>query len=247
MGRMEKGNHGLNQPPTYSRDILHGIRDGLLFIPLYLPLAVPYAVLARKIGLSPFEAVLWSALIYAGSAQLACMTALTAGAGLLELMVITFMANVRHSFVAMSITTYLRAFRGWTLVLFSFTIATPSAGLIPVRARKGGDLKAYGLANQICQWFQWVLFTLMSVWLESLIPVSWERVFSFAVPAAYLGLTSSMVRENLRPGIVVAAVAAALSLVFCLLTTPHLSIIAAALIGAGAGLLVREEGVPNAQ
>jgi predicted branched-subunit amino acid permease len=225
----------------YKRDALNGIRDGLLFAPLYLSLAVPYAVLALSSGFGAFKTVLWSGLSFACSAQVACLKALGTHAGLIELLIITFMINVRHGFVGLAISPFLgKSFRRWSLVLFCFTIATSSAGLIPLGAARAKSLTVYGLAVQLCQWLQWVLFSLLAVGLGPLLPVAWKDVVNFAVPAAFLGLASSMIRERVKAGILVALAAAVAAVLLCLLLPPQISLIVAALIGSGASLLVRE-------
>lgn len=225
----------------YRRDVLNGIRDGLCFVPLYFSLAVPYAVLALSTGLGAFNTVLWSGLSFACSAQVACLKALGTHAGLIELLIITFMVNVRHGFVGMAISPFLgKSFRRWSLVLFCFSIATPSAGLIPLGAARAKSLTVYGLAVQLCQWLQWVLFSLLAVELGPLLPAAWEGIVNFAVPAAFLGLACSMIRERVAAGILVALAAAVAAVILCLLLPPQISLIVAALIGSGVGLMVRE-------
>lgn len=227
---------------TRIADAVEGVRDGLLFIPLYLPLAIPYAIAGQMAGLRDWEIVLWSAVIYAGSAQLACLSALSAGAGLVELLIITFMANARHGFIAIGVSPYLGGVTRRARLLLGFTLATSSVGLLPAKASKGGDLQAYGLSAQFCQWAQWVLFTLVGVWLGPLIPAAWNPVIGFAVPAAFLGLLVPLVRESAGSGLTVALVSAALGLGLTLFWPPQICAIVGTLAGAAAGLLMPERG-----
>lgn len=241
IGRERSTGSFLDRPSSLKREILDGIWDGLLFVPLYLPLAVPYALLAGALHLSALSTVLWSALSFACSAQLACLTALAASAGLPEILIITFMANIRHGFVGMAITPYLQGLSKSVLPLFCFTICSTSAGLIPLRAKEQGAVKFYGFATQICQWLQWVLFTLAAVCLGRLIPTSWERVLGFAVPAAFLGLICSMVQKRRRSGVLVALVAAILSIAFSFLMSQQISLIGASIAASAGGLLVTDK------
>jgi predicted branched-subunit amino acid permease len=221
------------------RDVLEGIRDGFLFTPLYLPIAIPYAIAAQAMGLADWQIVLWSALIFAGSAQLACLSALATGAGLVELLVITFMANARHSFVAMVIAPYYysRVPPRWLPVL-AFTSSVGAMALLP--RRKAGSLFAYGLATQMCQWCIWVGGAALGVWIGPLIPSAWAPVIGFAAPAAFIGLLNPMVRENLASGLVVVTVAAALGLGLTVIWPPQICAIVGAIGGSLASLLVPE-------
>lgn len=223
-------------------DVVEGIRDGLLFMPLFLPLAISYAIAAKMVGLGEWEIVLWSAVIFAGSAQLAVLSALSTGAGLVELLIITFMANARHGLVAMGIAPYLGGVTRRALPLLGFTLATTSVGLLPAKAARGGDLQVYALSAQFCQWAQWVLFTLLGVWLDPLVPAAWIPVLGFAVPASFVGLVAPLIRESPRSGLAAALVSAALGLGLTVFWPPQVSTIAGAFGGAVAGLLIPERG-----
>lgn len=223
-------------------DVVEGIRDGLLFMPLYLPVAIAYAIAAKIAGLAEWEIILWSAVIMAGSAQLACLSALTTGAGMVELLIITFMANARHGLIAIGVTPYLSGVTRRAMPLLAFTLATSSIGLLPAKAARGGNLQAYALSTQICQWVQWVLFTCFGVWLGPLMPVAWTTVLGFAVPAAFLGLVAPLIRESRSSGFLAAIVAAALGLGLTVFWPPQICAIVGTLAGAVAGLLIPEGG-----
>lgn len=223
-------------------DVVEGIRDGLLFMPLYLPVAIAYSIAARMAGLAEWEIILWSAVIFAGSAQLACLSALTTGAGMVELLIITFMANARHGFIAMGIAPYLGGVTRWAMPLLGFTLSTSSIGLLPAKAARGENVQAYGLATQFCQWVQWVLFTFFGVWLGPLVPAAWTPVLGFAVPAAFLGMVAPLVRASRWSGFLVAIVSVALGLGLTVFWPPQICAIVGALAGAVAGLLIPEGG-----
>ena len=221
---------------------MEGIRDGLLFMPLYLPVAIAYAIAAKIAGLAEWEIILWSVVIFAGSAQIACLSALTTGAGMVELLIITFMANARHGLIAIGVAPYLGGVKRWAMPLLGFTLATSSVGLLPAKAVRGGNLQVYGLSTQICQWVQWVLFTFFGVWLGPLMPSAWTTVLGFAVPAAFLGLVAPLIRESRRSGLLVALVSASLGLGLTVFWSPQICAIVGTLAGAIAGLLIPEGG-----
>ncbi|MBI2527468.1 MAG: AzlC family ABC transporter permease [Candidatus Rokubacteria bacterium] len=226
------------RPPGAATDIWAGIRDGLLFLPLYLPFAISYAVTAKMMGVASWVIVVWSAAIYAGSAQLACLSAMASGAGLVELNVIALMANVRHGLVAMSIAPYLKGVRKRMLPAICFTVATSSPGLLWARARRGGPVERYALATQVCQWGQWVLFTIVGAELGALIPVFLVGAVLFAAPAAFLGMVMPMLRENLTRGLLVGLVAGVAAVSLPAVVSVQMAAITAALVGALASLLL---------
>lgn len=232
--------------PNKTQDAWEGIRDGLRFFPFYLPLALTYAVTAKVAGIAPWEVVLWSAVAYAGTAQLACISAWSGGARLVELLLITFMANSRHTFIAISLAPYFGKMKRKVLPILALTVSTTSLALLPMKVSRGGDLQTYAVALQVCQWAQWVGFTVVGVLLGPIIPASWTPVIGFAAPAAFLALLIPLVRENLRSGLVVALIAAAAGVGLTVVWPPQVCAIVGALAGGVAALFLPEARKANA-
>lgn len=222
------------------RDAWEGVRDGLLFFPLYLPTAMSFAVAAHAIGIADWQIVLWSALVFAASSQLAGASALAGGAGVGDIVVITFMANARHAFIALAIAPYYSSAGRRMLAWLAFTATAPPVALLPLKAARGGDLRVYGAATHTSQWLQWISFTWLGVLIGPLLPASWGAVIAFAAPAAFVGLLNPLVRENLRVNIAVSAISAGLALALTAFWSSHASAIIAALCAAAAGLLLPE-------
>ena len=88
---------------TMSVEFRHGFRA---MMPLWLgvaPFALAYAVLARNTGLSIVETQALSLLVFAGSAQVSAVGLFGRGAGGLEVVLTTFLLNVRHVLYGMSL------------------------------------------------------------------------------------------------------------------------------------------------
>ena len=75
----------------------------------YLFLGVAFGVLMQKNGYGVFWAILMSAVIYAGSMQFLAINFLTPGVGVLSIIFMTLMVNIRHIFYGLSM---LERFRG---------------------------------------------------------------------------------------------------------------------------------------
>ena len=75
----------------------------------YLFLGVAFGVLLQKNGYGVFWAILMSAVIYAGSMQFLAINFLTPGVGVLSIIFMTLMVNIRHIFYGLSM---LERFRG---------------------------------------------------------------------------------------------------------------------------------------
>lgn len=224
-----------------AKDVWEGIKDGLVLFPLYLPLSVTFAILAKSMGVNPVETVIWSAMSFAGAAQIACLSIMKVGGGYYEIIVITTMITLRQLFIGIGISGFLTDIRKKWLPLFCFCVATSSIGLIPARAAKGGSIRVYGFSVQLCQYAQWVIFTWVGTLISYVhIPTVWNRVILFCVPSAYMGLMIPIILLAPRSGIVVSISAGLSSLVLLIFLEGKIALILAALIGAGLGLIVKE-------
>jgi predicted branched-subunit amino acid permease len=71
------------------------------------PFSMAIAVSARATGFSPLETMLFSSLIFAGSAQMAAVGLLAAGSGFAAIFLATLGLNLRHILYGMSLSTWL--------------------------------------------------------------------------------------------------------------------------------------------
>ena len=74
---------------------MHGLRLGIPITFGYIPMGIGYAALAIKAGLTPFETVSMSVLIYAGAGQIMIATMLAQGATLFNIVLTSFVLNFR--------------------------------------------------------------------------------------------------------------------------------------------------------
>ena len=89
-------------PAGYFIDVLGGLSLIHIFMVGYLFLGVAFGVLLQKNGYGVFWAILMSAVIYAGSMQFLAINFLTPGVGVLSIIFMTLMVNIRHIFYGLS-------------------------------------------------------------------------------------------------------------------------------------------------
>ena len=134
----------------------------------YVVLGTAYGLLMNSIGQGIFGP-LTSLLVFAGSAQFLQITLITAGAGLFQVAVLTFLLNFRHFFYGLSmITRYHHAgWRRWYLMfaLTDETYAILASGNEPQDA----DPIDYYFWVSLLDQFYWVLGTVIGVTIGALI------------------------------------------------------------------------------
>src|SRR5699024_2561738 len=73
-----------------------GISAGVPIMLGYLPIAITYGVLANQTGLTLLEITMMSVFVFAGASQFMAVNMIAVGAGIMEIVMATFVLNFRH-------------------------------------------------------------------------------------------------------------------------------------------------------
>ncbi|MDB5891109.1 MAG: azlC [Polaromonas sp.] len=167
-------------------------------------------------GLSMFESVLMTLIVFAGSSQLAALPLLIAGAPAWVVLTTAFCVNLRFVVFSLHLRSYLmhlpwleRITHGYlitdmTYVLFTRRFAQPAS---EDAARIGQQ--AWLAGNCCVTWCSWMSASIVGVVMASLIPVAWG--LGFAGILCLIGIMCSLASTRLR--LLSAAVAATAAVV----------------------------------
>ena len=167
-----------------------------------------------KAGMSPFEAVAMTLLVFAGSAQLAATPLMIAGAPMWVILATAFCVNLRFVVFSLHLREYLmhlpRAQRLWhgyfcgdiSYVLFVRRYAHP--GQTPAQQL---EREAWLTGNYTLNWFSWISASLVGVALANFIPPAWG--LGFAGILCLLAIQCSLASSRTR--VLSAAVAGAVA------------------------------------
>jgi branched chain amino acid efflux pump len=179
-------------------------RGFVAMVPLWLgvvPFALVFAVIARDAGLSIVQTQVLSLLVFAGSAQFSAAGLFARGAAGLEIVLTTFLLNVRHVLYGMSLTRRTRL-DGWRRPVAAFFLTDEAFGVVAgQRDRSFGFL----LGAEMSLYVTWNLATLAGALLGSSIPDPAELGVDLVFPLAFLALLVPLVRTRVE--LVVAVVA----------------------------------------
>ncbi|HEY2776885.1 MAG TPA: AzlC family ABC transporter permease [Gaiellaceae bacterium] len=179
----------------------HGFRA---MMPLWLgvaPFALAYAVLARDAGLSIVETQALSILVFAGSAQVSAVGLFGRGASGLEVVLTTFLLNVRHVLYGMSLGRGVPMTRRERL-LGAYLLTDEAYG---VSVARGARSFAFVLGTEVSLFAIWNVTTLVGALVGGVIPDPERLGVDFVFPVAFLALLVPLLR--LRVDLAVAAVA----------------------------------------
>jgi len=212
---------------------LTGVRRAMPLVLGYTPIAFAMGVLAQKAGLSTFNTLAMSLLVYAGSAQLIAVGLFGAGAPSLTIVITTFIVNLRHLLLSAAISPKLKGWRRGEIAAFAYeltdeTFAVHAADPAP-QLDKG---VAFGL-NLTAQ-IVWVLGTWLGIAAGQVIQDVRPLALDYALPAMFIALLLMQIKDRIQVG--VAVLTGLLSVVLLLAGLDQWSVIAATVIGATVGL-----------
>ena len=167
-------------------------------------------------GMSTFEALLMSVIVFAGSSQLAAIPLLTAGAPMWVILATGFCVNLRFVVFSAHLRPFVMHLPLWQRLMTGYLIADLSYVLFINRYPQPGNDAAQLLAQQAylsgncgVNWLAWVSCSLLGVGLSNFVPISWG--LGFAGILALLGILCSLASSKLR--VVSAGVAGAAAVV----------------------------------
>jgi len=153
----------------------------------YVPLGIAFGLLYSQLGLPWLYGILMSVLIFAGSGQFLLVSLLGVGSGLVEMVVATFLLNLRHLFYGLAMIEALRHF-GWRKQYIIFALTDETFALlktldIPSHKQE----KSYFWIALLNQGY-WVLGSAIGIALGRAIPFPLEGI-EFSLTALFVVLT----------------------------------------------------------
>ena len=156
-----------------------------------------------KLGLGTAPALLMALLVFAGSAQLASIPLLMAGAPLWVVAITVFCVNLRFVIFSAHLRSYvmhlgrfqrmLLGFYNGDLTYVQFVQNHPRPATDP--AERTAQV-AYLAGNGTCNWTAWTVFNLLGIVLANFIPAEWG--LGFAGVLALSGMMWSLATTQLR-------------------------------------------------
>ncbi len=227
---------GAQEAEARSVAVWRGVQQALPIVMGYLPVGFAYGVLARKVGLSEWNSVLMSVLVYAGSAQFIAVSLLAASASPLSIVLTTFIVNLRHMLMAAALAPSLRCWSRVRQALFAFELTDESFALHVRRFSEGRTGAAETYALNVTAQLAWVVGSTLGIFSSNLIGDIKPLGLDYALPAMFIALLVGQARTNLH--VVVALASGLLSVGFLLAGAGQWNVILATLCGATFGTLL---------
>jgi 4-azaleucine resistance transporter AzlC len=221
------------------RQFLRGLQA---ILPIFLgvfPFGMIYGVLARQSGMPDSAAQSMSFIVFAGSSQFITTQLVHQAVPGIVVVLTIFVVNLRHALYSASVAGFTQNLNlGWKAGLSYLLTDEAYAVTITHYNREGsqGNQHWFFLGSGLGLWTCWQISTAAGLFLGAVIPSSWS--LDFALPLTFIALVVPALKD--RAGTAAALVGGVVALIA--FSLPYkLGIIAAALAGIVAGLLVERK------
>jgi len=220
------------------------VRAGFTAImPLWLgaaPFGMIYAVSALAAGLSPAQTMAMSLLVFAGASQFTAVGMFAAAAAPAAVVATTLIVNARHLLLAASLAPYLRRAGPWARLGLAAQLTDESYAMGVRQFLSGRGSPAFQFGANISMYVVWQCSTLAGILLGSTLPDPAAYGLDLVFPLTFIGLLVPLLHK--RDSQVVAAVAAALTLLGALWLRGSWYLLLAGVGASAVGALWRRRG-----
>ncbi|WP_438502697.1 AzlC family ABC transporter permease [Alteribacter natronophilus] len=193
-------------PVTQTAFLKKGLADGLPIAVGYMPVAITFGLIAGATGLTAAEAVLMSMLVFAGAAQYMSLSMIAVGAGAFEVVLATFIVNLRHLLMSASISEKAETGTKGQRALYAFGMTDE---VFAVASTKKAPLRSFyiiGVAG--VAYGSWVGFTAAGFYMGAFLPLVIQESMAIALFALFIALLVPSIRKEGRMVVILAGMGA---------------------------------------
>jgi predicted branched-subunit amino acid permease len=199
-------------------------------------MGIGYAALAIKAGLTPFQTVLFSILVYAGAGEIIAVTMLLNGATALAIILTNFVVNLRY--FVMNVCVYNKVTKTSILKNILTAHLTTDESFALFSLMDESSIWTYtGLS--LTSWLSWVFGADIGVIILDLLPVIVTNSFNISLYALFVAILVPSIKENYKIGLLV-LITGIINIILQFIIG-NWSIIASTLIGALIGVYIIED------
>lgn len=216
------------------QDFYAGARAAVPILLGVVPFAMISGVAAVSVGLSPFEAVGMSFIVFAGASQLAVFQLMSAGSPWVIMLLTAWVINLRFMMYSATLAPYLQRLPTWQKAPLAYMLSDQAFGVSMGRfvTDETVSRRWFYFGAALTVWTTWQVSATIGALLGTLVPASWG--FDFAFPLSFMALMFGALRD--RPS-VIAALTGGTMAVLAKGLPYNLGLVLAALLGIAAGYL----------
>jgi len=217
-----------------NKDFVAGAQGSLPILIGVIPFAMISGVAAVSVGLTFFETVGMSVIVFAGASQLVVFQLMSVGSPWIIMVLTAWVINLRFTMYSATLAPYLQKLSVWQKALLAYMLSDQAFGvsLSHFVVNEKVSHRWYYFGSALTIWVAWQISAIIGALLGALVPVSWG--FDFAFPLSFMALMFAALRD--RPT-VVAALAGGIIAVLAKGLPYNTGLVLATFLGIAAGYL----------
>ena len=218
------------------KSYLYGIRRSVPVFFGFLPVAITFAIMATATGLTVLETIAMSVFVFAGASQIMAMGMIGAGAGMLSVVLATFVLNLRHLIMSTCIFNKIRIKNPLLKLVGAMSVTDEGFALITTEKDDKCNVPyVFGIIT--LTYLSWVFGTVIGVVASNILPRIIADSFGIALYALFIALIVPDIKKSLRLFLTV-VITAVINTILCAFMATSWAIIVSTLVGAFVGTFI---------
>lgn len=184
------------------KNFVMGLKTGLPIVFGFIPVGIAYAMMAREAGLTILETCLMSLTVFAGASQMMAAGMIAKGAGILAIIITTFILNLRHVIMSMCVFNKMDDKKNKLKYPASFGVTDESFAVFTQTKKENSNIYFF-LGLVIISYSAWNVGSLIGAIASEFLPEVITISFGIALYAMFIGLLMPGLRGNLKLTILV--------------------------------------------
>lgn len=215
---------------------IEGAKKGIPITFGYVPMGIGYAAIAIKAGMTPFETISMSFLVYAGAGQIIAASMVLSGATAMAIILTNFVVNLRYFVMSTCVLNQVEDSNVGINILAAHVTVDESFAMFSLS--EDSSVWIY-LGIAITAWLSWCLGAAIGVVLLDMLPVIVTNSFNISLYALFVAILVPSVKESKQIAILV-LITAVLNIVLSQILG-NWSLIVSTLVGAAVGMYLVDD------
>ncbi len=173
-----------------------GIQSGLSIAIGYFPIAIAFGLLSKTTGLTLFETVLMSLVVFAGASQYMSLSLIASGAGAFVIIFTTFVVNIRHFLMSASLSEKVEPEKSLIKSLYAFGITDETFSVMATKAGSVSTGFAFGVVG--ISYASWVISSGIGFAIGASLPQVLQESMTVALYAMFIGLLVPSMKKSMK-------------------------------------------------
>lgn len=215
-----------------NKDFYAGVRGALPILIGVIPFALISGVGAISVGLSLFETVGISMIVFAGASQLVVYQLMSSGSPWIIMVLTAWVINFRFTMYSATLAPYLQKLSAKQKALLAYMLSDQAFG-VSMTHFVGNETVShhwYYFGAALTIWVAWQVSAVIGGLLGALVPASWG--FDFAFPLSFMALMFAALVD--RPTVAAAVIGGSVAVLAKGLPY-NIGLVLATFLGIGAG------------